>query len=303
MIYELTTVPTSLFKDNRIRKPVKAQLAKALTNSVQPSERSMQTMHVLDGGGLLHRVKWAKKATYKNVAKQYVRYVRSKYRQIAIVFYGYQQGPSIKDHEHQRRIGKICADIQLKESLKARNNQEAFLSNERNKSQFIVLLTQYLKEDGQIVHNSTGDADTMIIKCALRFAIRRNEVNVVADDTDVLILLIYHWKPSMADIYFHSEAKKSQKKGLVVFKISDLSSNIGQVITANILFLHAWSGCDTTSATYGHGKTSLLKKIKNSEELQQISSSMCDPDATAEQLVKLVTTYLLFYMVANKKTR
>ena len=166
-----------------------------------------------------------------------------------------------------------------------------------------MLLTQYLKEDGQIVHNSTGDADTMIIKCALRFAIRRNEVNVVADDTDVLILLIYHWKPSMADIYFHSEAKKSQKKGLVVFKISDLSSNIGQVITANILFLHAWSGCDTTSATYGHGKTSLLKKIKNSEELQQISSSMCDPDATAEQLVKLVTTYLLFYMVANKKTR
>ena len=165
-----------------------------------------------------------------------------------------------------------------------------------------MLLTQYLK-DGQIVHNSTGDADTMIVKCALEFAIRRNEVNVVADDTDVLILLIYHWKPSMADIYFHSEAKKSQKKGLVVFKISDLSSNIGQVITANILFLHAWSGCDTTSATYGHGKTSLLKKIKNSEELQQISSSMCDPDATAEQLVKLVTTYLLFYMVANKKTR
>ena len=126
--YELTTVPTSLFKDNRMRKPVKAQLAKALTNSVQPSERSMQAMHVLDGGALLHRVEWAKKATYKDVAKQYVRFVCSKYRQIGIVFYGYQQGPSIKDHEHQRRIGKTCADIQLK----AHNNQEAFLSNERN---------------------------------------------------------------------------------------------------------------------------------------------------------------------------
>ena len=141
-------------------------------------------------------LKWAKKATYKDVAKQYVRYVRSKYRQTCIVFDGYQQGPSIKDHEHQRRIGKICADIQLKESLKARNNQEAFLSNERNKSQFIVLLTQYLKEDGQIVHNSTGDADTMIIKCALEFAIRRNEVNVVADDTDVLIIGSQVWQIS-----------------------------------------------------------------------------------------------------------
>ena len=50
----------------------------------------------------------------------------------ALFFYGYQQGPSIKDHEHQRRIGKTCADIQLKKSLKAHNNQEAFLSNERN---------------------------------------------------------------------------------------------------------------------------------------------------------------------------
>ena len=59
--YELTTVPTSLFEDNRMRKPVKAQLAKALTLSVQPSERSMQAMHVLDGGALLHRVKMGKK--------------------------------------------------------------------------------------------------------------------------------------------------------------------------------------------------------------------------------------------------
>ena len=284
--YELTTVPTSLFKDDRMRKPVKAQLTKALSDSVPLSERSMEAMYVLDGGALLHRVKWAKKAMYKDVAKQYVKYVRSKYGQSCIVFDGYQQGPSIKDHEHQRRIGKICADIQLKESLEAHNSQQAFLSNEKNKSQFISLLTKYLIEDGQIVHNSTGDADTLIVKCALEFAIRKNEVNVVADDTDVLILLIYHWKSNMADIYFYSEAKKSQKKNLVVLKIRDITSKVGQVITANILFLHAWSGCDTTSATYGHGKTALLKKIKDSEELQQISSLMYDPDATPEEIGK-----------------
>ena len=44
-----------------------------------------------------------------------------KYGQSCIVFDGYQQGPSIKDHEHQRRIGKTCAEIQLKESLEAHN--------------------------------------------------------------------------------------------------------------------------------------------------------------------------------------
>ena len=77
----------------------------------------------------------------------------------------------------------------------------------------------------------------------------------------------------MADIYFHSEAKRS-KKGLKVWKVQDLVNKAGKVVIPHILFIHAWSGCDTTSATYGHGKTILLKKMKESEELRQISFLM-----------------------------
>ena len=68
------------------------------------SEHKRQAKHVLDGGALLHRVKWEKKMTYKEIAKQYVCRVRGKYGKSCIVFYGYEQGPSIKDHEHQRRV-------------------------------------------------------------------------------------------------------------------------------------------------------------------------------------------------------
>ena len=64
---------------------MKADFAKALTNAVQPSKRNIQTMHVLDDGALIHRIKWAKKATYKNIAKQYVSYVRAKYGHSCIV--------------------------------------------------------------------------------------------------------------------------------------------------------------------------------------------------------------------------
>ncbi len=81
------------------------------------------------------------------------------------------------------------------------------------------LLSHYLESDGQTVHNST---DTMIAACALQIANEGMEVNVVADDTDVLILM-YHWRESMED------ACLSQRN------------------------------CDTTSATFGHGKTNLLK--------------------------------------------
>ena len=62
--FELTAFPTSLFKDNFMRKAVKAQLAKSLTDSTDSSELRRRLKHVLDGGALLHRVKRGKKMSY-----------------------------------------------------------------------------------------------------------------------------------------------------------------------------------------------------------------------------------------------
>jgi len=50
----------------------------------------------------------------------------------------------------------------------------------------------------------------------------------------------------------------------------------------HILFIHAWSGCDTTYAIFGQGKPTLLKKIKESQEFQQIS--MSDPNDMKEEI-------------------
>ena len=52
--YELTTIPTSLFKDNGLRKTDKAQLGRFLKRDVEPSELSLQAKYVLDGGALIH---------------------------------------------------------------------------------------------------------------------------------------------------------------------------------------------------------------------------------------------------------
>ena len=87
-----------------MRKPVKSQLAQFLTLNVQSSECSNQTLQVIDGGALLHRIKWVKKTTYKDCVEQYVWYIQERYGPCCIVFDGYGYRPSIKDHEHQRRI-------------------------------------------------------------------------------------------------------------------------------------------------------------------------------------------------------
>ncbi len=55
-----------------------------------------------------------------------------------------------------------------------------------------------------------------------------------------------------------------------------------QLVIENILFLHAWSGCDTTSATFGQGKTAILKKLKQSVEIQNISIILNDIEATPD---------------------
>ena len=66
--------------------------------------------------------------------------------------------------------------------------------------------------------------------------------------------------------------------------ILDLVTKAGNLAVSNLLFVHAWSGCDTTSATFGQGKTTLLKKIKASKEIQTVCSAMCNPNASQEEI-------------------
>ena len=94
------------------------------------------------------------KRQHTKILREYICLLRARtlWTYSCVIFDGYKQGPSIKDHEHQRRLGKACADIQVREFMEAHPNQQMFLSNEGNKCQFISLLHQYLESDGQIVH-------------------------------------------------------------------------------------------------------------------------------------------------------
>ena len=60
------------------------------------------------------------------------------------------------------------------------------------------MLSQYLKDDGNEVINCSGDADSTICHTALDLATTgEKEVVLIADDTDIFVMLIYHWKSEM----------------------------------------------------------------------------------------------------------
>ena len=152
-----------------------------------------------------------------------------------------------------------------------------------------------MRDDGQVVHQSTEDADTMIVRCALQYANEGSEVNVVADDIDVLVLLMYHWNQNMQSIYFLPKARKDLK----IWRISDLVRQAVPIVTSYLPFLHAWSGCDTTSTTYGQGKVCQMKKIKQSKDVQMIAELIMDHSATTEQVGEVGVQ--LFVIVFGEK--
>ena len=75
---------------------------------------------------------------------------------------------------------------------------------------------------------------------------------VVANDTDSLVLLTYHRQKSMK-LFMHSEVTKKNGCEKQTWKIEDVVLAFGNEIARHILFTHAWTGYDTTSAIYKQG--------------------------------------------------
>ena len=142
--YELSPIPTALVKDGLMRKANKALLTKALLSKISSRHTNvLATDYVLDGGALLHRICWLPNSSYNDI-RQYQMHINMKFGRCHIVFDGYTNRVSIKDHEHQHRMGKTSADIEVSGYLPAFCNQGPFLTNSNNKMQFIQLLGEAL---------------------------------------------------------------------------------------------------------------------------------------------------------------
>ena len=119
----------------------------------------------------------------------------------------------------------------------------------------------------QVVVN--GDADlTVVSAISVSSPKTYNPIMVVADNTDNAIMLLYHWNGEMSEIIFNS--KKTETALIIASACSNLEDK------EHLLFVHAWSVCDTASATFGKGKTRFLKLVNQSDELKDLSISISD---------------------------
>ena len=137
------------------------------------------------------------------------------------------------------------------------------------------MLSKNLRRTGNKVVECKEDADTHIVRCALELATTSVQVNFVADDTDVALLLLYHWNDTMADITVTFKRTKAS------FSIKSSINSHSSLLKPYFLVLHSSNGCDTMSAIHMKGKTSLLKKIETSLQVRQLGTLR---DLNADQL-------------------
>jgi len=83
--YEFTSMPASLFKDGLMHKLDKAALGRLLSKKASVKKDSRDQTHVLDGGALLHHVRWPKVGTYAEILRLYLYYISKCYAKDTVI--------------------------------------------------------------------------------------------------------------------------------------------------------------------------------------------------------------------------
>ena len=205
-----------------------------------------------------------------------------------VVVFDYYSLSTTKSSEQKRRKTSTtpCADIAVSAKIPIPGDKKSFLSNQNNKQSFIDLLGSYMEEKGvTVIHaKEDGDADVRIVRKALILARSLGNVLIIADDTDVFALLVYH---SL------SEMNLSMKTKSQTIDIRRAQNALGQQMCQCILFAHAMSGCDTTSAFFGIGITKAMKIIQKSEDLQKMVQVFGDDHLSVDDISKIGESFIL----------
>ena len=265
--YELTPYPMSLFKDGVMRTAQKSNLKNHLLNEVSPVEAE-DTVRIVDGGALLWCCEWKTGEKFNEIFKRYSNFMKNLGIQ-TVVFDGYRL--STKNSTHQKRAGVMSQDVDIKDENSCQANRKTFFSNYNNKERFVKALASHLKDEFKVIE-CPSDADTSIIKESLTVA-KRSPVTIFSDDTDILCLLIHHVArdSSLKEIFLANMTKKKGKQR-EYYKVSDVLNKPENAASKDfILFAHAFTGCDTTSAVHNFGKTSIINKILDSRRLKLIA--------------------------------
>ena len=259
--YELCAVPSSLIDENGcLRKANKSGLVKRYgVLEIFPTPADIV---IVDISQLFYHIVWPHGGSPSDlIASIQGRLNHYPDDTEKILVFDKYQGVSAKDHERMRRTGDVIiySDLSITSPLPKR---DVILRSKNNKRTLASVLrtstvgknwTMDTQDDGAFGHD---EADITMISYVLDAANHgKDVVRVLSDDTDVFILLVY-W------VYREELQSKVQMERWdgTVLDINATCSGLGPHCL-QLLGMHALSGCDTTSYTYGKGSFSALNTL------------------------------------------
>ncbi|KAJ8889646.1 hypothetical protein PR048_009146 [Dryococelus australis] len=159
------------------------------------------------------------------------------------------------------------------------------------------LLSTHLWKSGVHVFQAEAFSDTLLVLNAVsKHKLGKTSI-LVGEDTDLLVLLVAH-----SEVNMHMLIPNKGKRARKMFNITQLQEVLGSM-KEYVLFIHAFTGCDTTSSLHGKGKSLPFVAVFNDE-----SSSPQEVDETGEAFMCLIyggktscTTRCTFIFSLNKK--
>ena len=122
---------------------------------------------------------------------------------------------------------------------------------------------------------------------------------LVGDDTDLLVLLCHRADTSARDLFFIPQPKP-RSTTRKIWDIKEIKAALGPETCANILFVHAILGCDTTSGMHGIGKGLALRTImKDAQFQEQVDPFLIMKMPQKVILLQLETRPLFVYTTAS----
>lgn len=284
--YELAPYPLSLFTEEGMRKGTKSSLYSAFARLDKNIIPGINAFTVVDGGYLLHKVIWHRNDTVRDIVAGYVSYVLNHFgKNTAVVFDGYPENAALrstKSAERLRRCASLsCSDILFDESTLIKVPQAKLLSNESNKRRLITIMRTEFERQGIEFHQSQEDADADIVRTALSKSPSFHQVFIIGEDVDLLVLL-NGLSSGETNVYF----QKGSRDGSACIQYTASSFKCGemQVPRGMILFLHAISGCDTTSALFWQGKMKWCNLLKKKPDWIDLASIFLNPNSNKEEV-------------------
>ena len=127
------------------------------------------------------------------------------------------------------------------------------------------------------------EADIIIVQQVLRCAKEADRIAVVSDDTDVFVLLVYHYNEAKLSLPMKMESPSRERAVIDIQLTVEKHKNI----VKQLLPAHALSGCDTVACYFGVGKGSVVKTLRAGYKLDTLGNT----DVALDVVIKESTQF------------